>query len=72
MLSEEDIDSLNDTARNFFRFILAFGIKLKHQNFVNLLVVYFGFILTITCSALTKTVKYRIMQNLQKRQSKHY
>ena len=39
MLSEEDIDSLNDTARNFFRFILAFGIKLKHQNFVNLWMV---------------------------------
>ena len=81
MLSEEEIDSLSDTARNFFRFILAFRIKLKLRNFVNIwmvqdklqdlyssiLAVYFSFIFTITCSALTKTVKYRTIQNLQKR-----
>ena len=36
MLSEEEIDSLSDTARNFFRLILAFGIKLKPRNFVNI------------------------------------
>ena len=32
MLSKKEIDFLSDTARNFFRFILAFGIKLKLQN----------------------------------------
>ena len=32
MLSKKEIDSLKDTARNFFRFILAFGIKLKLRN----------------------------------------
>ena len=39
MLSEEEIDSLSDTARNFFRFILAFRIKLKLRNFVNIWMV---------------------------------
>ena len=39
MLSEEEIDSLSDTARNFFRFILAFGIKLKLRNVVNIWMV---------------------------------
>ena len=35
-LSEEEIDSLSDTARNFFRYVQAFGIKLKLRNFVNI------------------------------------
>ena len=39
MLLEEEIDSLSDTARNFFRFILAFGIKLKLRNFANIWMV---------------------------------
>ena len=39
MLSEEEIGSLSDTARNFFRFILAFGIKLKLRNVVNIWMV---------------------------------
>ena len=30
------IDSLSDTARNFFRFVQAFGIKLKLRNVVNI------------------------------------
>ena len=30
------IDSLSDTARNFFRFVQAFGIKLKVRNVVNI------------------------------------
>ena len=34
--SEEVIDSLSDTARNFFRFVQAFGIKLKLRNVVNI------------------------------------
>ena len=38
-LSEEEIDSLSDTARNLFRFIQAFGIKLKLRNFVNIWMV---------------------------------
>ena len=31
-LSQDEVDSLSDTARNFFRFIQAFGIKLKLRN----------------------------------------
>ena len=38
-LSEEEIDSLSDTARNFFRFVQAFQIKLKLRNFVNIWMV---------------------------------
>ena len=38
-LSENEIDSLSDTARNFFRFVEAFGIKLKLRNFVNIWMV---------------------------------
>ena len=38
-LSKEEIDSLSDTARNFFRFVQAFGIKLKLRNFVNIWMV---------------------------------
>ena len=35
-LSNEDLDALSDTATNFFRFIQAFGNKLKLRNFVNI------------------------------------
>ena len=35
-LSKEEIDSLSDTARNFFYFIQVFGIKLKLRSFVNI------------------------------------
>ena len=38
-LSEEEINSLSSTARNFFRFVQAFGIKLKLINFVNIWMV---------------------------------
>ena len=38
-LSEQEIDSLSGTARNFFRFVQAFGIKLKLINFVNIRMV---------------------------------
>ena len=38
-LSEEEVDSLSDTARNFFRFAQAFQIKLKLRNFVNIWMV---------------------------------
>ena len=38
-LSKKEIDSLNDTARDFFYFIQAFGIKLKLRSFVNIWVV---------------------------------
>ena len=38
-LSEEEIDSLSDTARNFFQFVQAFGIKLKLRHFVNIWIV---------------------------------
>ena len=35
-LSKKGIDSLSDTARNFFQFVQAFGIKLKLRSFVNI------------------------------------
>ena len=35
-LSKKEIDSLSDTARDFFYFIQAFGIKLKLRIFVNI------------------------------------
>ena len=38
-LTEDEINSLSDTARNFFYFIQAFGIKLKLRSFVNIWIV---------------------------------
>ena len=38
-LSKNEINSLSDTARDFFYFIQAFGIKLKLKSFVNIWVV---------------------------------
>ena len=35
-LSKNEINSLSDTARDFFYFIQAFGIKLKLNSFVNI------------------------------------
>ena len=37
--SAEEINSLSDTARHFFRFVQAFGIKLKLRNFLNIWMV---------------------------------
>ena len=36
-LSEDEIISLSDTARNFFYFIQTFGNKLKLRSFLNIL-----------------------------------
>ena len=80
MLLEEEIDSLSDTARNFFRFILAFGIKLKLRNFVNIWMVEDRLqdIDSSTCGVfqlyfynLFSPNKNKTIQNLQKRQLKH-
>ena len=38
-LSKEEIDSLSDTARDFFYFVQAFGIKLKLRSFANIRMV---------------------------------
>ena len=38
-LSQHEVDSLSDKARNLFRFIQAFGIKLKLRNFVSIWMV---------------------------------
>ena len=38
-LSQDEVDSLSDKARNLFRFIQAFGIKLKLRNFVSIWIV---------------------------------
>ena len=35
-LSKEEVDSLSNTARNFFYFVQAFGIKLKLRSFVSI------------------------------------
>ena len=35
-LSVDELDALSDTAINFFRFVQAFGNKLKLHNFVNI------------------------------------
>ena len=36
VLTKKEVDSLSDTARNFFYFIQAFGLKLKLRSFVNI------------------------------------
>ena len=38
-LTENEINSLSETTRNFFYFIQAFGIKLKLRGFVNIWMV---------------------------------
>ena len=38
-LSKEEIDSLSDTARDFFYFVQTFGINLKLRSFVNIRMV---------------------------------
>ena len=38
-LSKKEIDALSDTARDFFYFLQAFGIKLKLRSFVNIWMV---------------------------------
>ena len=38
-LTKKEIDSLSETARNFFYFIQAFGIKIKLRSFVNIWMV---------------------------------
>ena len=38
-LSKEEIDSLSDTARDFFYFVQAFAMKLKLRSFVNIWMV---------------------------------
>ena len=38
-LSKEEIDSLSDTARDFFYLVQAFGIKFKLRSFVNIWMV---------------------------------
>ena len=37
--SNDEIDSLSNTARNLFHFVFAFAIKLKLRNFVNIWMV---------------------------------
>ena len=38
-LTKNEVDSLSNTARNFFQFVQAFGIKLKLRGFVNIWMV---------------------------------
>ena len=39
VLTKKEVDSLSDTARNFFYFIQAFGLKLKLRSFVDIWMV---------------------------------
>ena len=41
-LTEDEINSLSETGRNFFYFIQAFGIKVKLRGFVNIWMVEDG------------------------------
>ena len=38
-LSDEELDTLSDAANDFFRFVPAFGNKVKLRNFVNIWMV---------------------------------
>ena len=75
-LNENEINSLSETARNFFYFIQAFGIKLKLREFVNIWMVedrlqdldsatcgIFQKTFTKFCSTWKKTAKFKEMLN---------
>ena len=75
-LSRNEINSLSDTARDFFYFIQAFGIKLKLKSFVNIWVVedriqdldsstcgIFQLHFMKTCSIQTKIAKFKTKIN---------
>ena len=53
-LTKDEIDSLSDTARNFFLFVQVFGIKLRLRNFVNICMVEDGIqhLESATCGVL--------------------
>ena len=38
-LTEDEVNALSDTARNFFQFVQAFSIKLKLRTFINIWMV---------------------------------
>ena len=84
-LSKGELDSLSDTAVNVFYFIQAFGITLKLRNFVNIWMIedrvqdldsstcgFFNSIFMIICLTLTKTAKYKVIQNLTKKLLRPY
>ena len=75
-LPKKEIDSPSDTARDFFYFVQAFGIKLKLRSFVNIWMVedriqdldsatseYFNFISMKTSLIPTKTAKFKTKLN---------
>ena len=83
-LSQDEVGSLSDTARNFFRFIQAFGIKLKLRHFVNISMVedrlqdldsstcgIFQLYFNDNCSTLTKTERYKTIPKLTEKLFKY-
>ena len=80
-LSAEEINALSDTARTFFRFVQAFGNKLKLRSFVNKWMAEDKIqdLNSVTCGIFqlyfydnlfnrTKTAKYRTRLNLARKQ----
>ena len=80
-LSKKELDTLSDTASNFFHFIQAFGNKLKLRDFVNIWMVedrvqdlnsvtcgIFQIYFLTTCSLPTVTGKYKIRNDSIKKQ----
>ena len=83
-LSQDEVDSLSDKARNLFRFIQAFGIKLKLRNFVSIWMVedrlqdldsstcgIFQLYFNDNCSTLTKTERYKTIPKLTEKLFKY-
>ena len=83
-LSQDEVDFLSDKARNLFRFIQAFGIKLKLRNFVSIWMVedrlqdldsstcgIFQLYFNDNCSTLTKTERYKTIPKLTEKLFKY-
>ena len=78
-LLKKEIDSLSETAQNFFHFINAFGKELNLKSFVKfgwqktgyktqilLHVEYFNYTFMKTCIIQIKTAEFKMIKNLKK------
>ena len=83
-LSQHEVDSLSDKARNLFGFIQAFGIELKLRNFLSIWMVedrlqdldsstcgIFQLYFNDNCSTLTKTERYKTIPKLTEKLFKY-
>ena len=77
-MPKDELDSLSNTATNFFHFIQAFSIKLKLRNFINISMTEDRVqdLDSSTCGIFQlfsmKKVKYKAIQDLTKKQLRHY